>query len=296
MCIRDSRISVSKSRPLTLRTDSNVQFDDSLNKPGRRVKKLKSHTSSEISRAINDSENEQLNFTGSTEELSKFNKEKTLRRSSIASQHSAVSNDTYNSEYSTDAQSGFRSTITQSSGRFSAATEAPNIIKKNVRRSLSILSSTSSNSEMSSRTDSFYDITTASSPMNMDIRSNYNTRAESQFPKMNGNSPWLIKRGKSPIGRHSRISNRSLNRKLRHTNTTRAQSIIQEESSFDENDRSAILPEVNEYDSAEIAIQSDSETPSKANSPIYPIGIDSHDNRPSFLSVGRSLSLSLIHI
>ncbi|QEU59291.1 hypothetical protein KDRO_B05580 [Kluyveromyces lactis] len=278
------------TKPLPEQEDLNVQFEDITNKANHSFKKLKSHSSSEISKNVNEPQLNHLHIDAGTEDSLKISNNRGIRRSSIASQHSAISNDTFNSDYSTDAQSGFRSNNTQSSSRINANSETSAATRKNVRRTLSVLSSASSNSEMSSRTDSFYDITTASSPMNMDIRSNYNIRSDSQFPKINGNSPWLIKRGKSPIGRRSRISNRSLNRKFRQPTPNRADSVIQEESSFDENERASNLPEVSEYDSGEIAIHSDSETPSKGNTPLYAIGINHPESRPVLFNVGRSVS------
>ncbi|CDO95841.1 unnamed protein product [Kluyveromyces dobzhanskii CBS 2104] len=282
--------SIRNSLPATESADLNVQFEDKNNKVTHRVKKMKSHSSSEISKTQNGSDLQNLQLNESAEEILKISNNGGARRSSIVSQHSAISNDTYNSEYSTDAQSGFRSNNTQSSNRVNANSENLTATRKNVRRTLSVLSSASSTSEMSSRTDSFYDITTASSPMNMDIRSNYNARSDSQFPRINGNSPWMIKRGRSPIGRRTRINSRSLNRKFRHPTPGRAESVIQEESSLDENERASNLPEVAEYDSTEMAIHSDSETPSKGNTPLYTIGINHPEARPILFSVGRSMS------
>lgn len=277
------------------KTENNfVQFEDPVKQTeNSRLKKKKSLSSNEAIISKNESRVDASNNGASSEDLSKLGLHSSARRSSIVSQHSAISNDTFNSEYSTDAQSGFRSNVTQSSNRTTMASDSVSNIKKNVRRSMSVLSSASSNSEMSSRTDSFYDITTASSPMAMDIRANYNMRPESHFPKMGGNSFWSIKRGRSPIGRHNRINNRSLNRNFRQINTRRAQSVIQEESSFDENDRGDNLDGINEYDSAEIVIQSDGETGgtlSKETTPIYPIGLHSSDIRPVIFTVGRSMS------
>ena len=271
-------------------TDPNVQFEDITNKTEHRVKKPKSHSSIDIPNTPSGSELDRHRLSGSADEFLKLPNGRGDRRSSIVSQHSAVSNDTFNSEYSTDAQSGSRSNITQYSSRI-ANTSDTGSNRKNVRRTLSVLSTTSSNSELSSKTDSFYDITTASSPTTMDIRSNFNIRSESQFPKMNGNSPWHIQRGKSPVGRHARMTNRSLNRKFRHSNNSGTQSVIQEEGSFDdESENAANRPEISEYDSAEIATHSDSETPSKANTPLYTLSEGHNESRPVAFLVRRSAS------
>ncbi|SCU79830.1 LAFA_0B05864g1_1 [Lachancea sp. 'fantastica'] len=229
-----------------------------------RLKKFKSNTSSEMSRQNSlgnfDSEldhkaialNGQSNYDESTNDISKTGPV------SILSQQSEMSNDTYNSEYSTD---GNASNSKPASSLSSHTTRngngvilSPNVdsvdssslqSRTNLRGSMSIMSSASSASEKSSRTDSFYEISTASSPKTMDLRAMHTyANADSTVPRSIVGSQWLAKRGRSPVGRRGRLPKRNISRKLLNKNTSAAQSVIQEEGSFDDEDDNAELPPV----------------------------------------------------
>lgn len=224
------------------------------------VKKLKYRPKTEIfdHKLMNnyDSETENLHTTNSymNNDLKKTTLLKQRRPSSMVSQHSEISNDTYNSDYSTDGNQ-FNLRMTSPTNEFFKNGHhifAP-IMNENsflysktlARRSFSIMSSASSTSERSSRTDSFYDITTTSSPTIMNVRAlsphSKLLRADSTFPRIpistNTNSPLFAKRSRAFIGKNRRLNSRHMNQKSRRGNGSTTQSIIQEESSFDDNDQ-----------------------------------------------------------
>ncbi|KAH3902329.1 non-specific serine/threonine protein kinase SCDLUD_002149 [Saccharomycodes ludwigii] len=127
--------------------------------------------------AINNTKGGLINPNGNSALHTSFSNSEDKSRSRPVSILSDMSNFTYNSEYSTD---GDQTTSSIGTGRFLLGTPGSltnsGSIKKNskkissIRRSHSQLSSNSSTSDLSSKNDSFYDITTASSPLNMDIR------------------------------------------------------------------------------------------------------------------------------
>lgn len=288
------------------------------------LKKFKSNTSSEISRQTSlgnyDSEldlrsNVIVNKSPQVDSTADVKSPPPIRArpSSMLSQHSEISNDTYNSEYSTDGNQSSYKTGNSTNAGITRSTNSNSItVNSNgndnssisprafTKRSMSIMSSASSASERSSRTDSFYDITTASSPMNMDIRamngpsSNGGTsRADSAFPRANNNSPWFIKRGKSPIGRRGRLPHRNINRQLMKHSSAAAQSVIQEESSFD--DEAGIVEGDEDYNSLENhevgneqVLREDSTTPSKSSPLLSSVAII--DNKPVVFPMARSFS------
>ncbi|AAS51359.1 ACR133Cp [Eremothecium gossypii ATCC 10895] len=234
------------------------------------------------------------------------------RPSSMLSQHSALSNDTFNSEYS-DPQSVYKAPTGSSakvsgSGNINGGStgDSGSFSKSKVfaKRSVSIMSSASSASELSSKTDSFYDITTATSPTHLDIRATVNgtSRVESAFPRADSAAitpAWLTKRDKTSILRR-RVNTRTLKRnKLIRGNSTGTQSVIQEESSFSDNDEQAPIlaatevvyarisnnPELDE----DVPVQTDSSNSSHAELAIYPLTLNSDSKSGEFLA-GRSLS------
>ncbi|GAV54982.1 hypothetical protein ZYGR_0AS03050 [Zygosaccharomyces rouxii] len=153
---------------------------------------------------------------------------------------SEFSNDTFNSEYSTDGNTSSlrisdfpRPNFPHAStGDISSELKGRSIYKHALdRRDLSIMSSASSASEKSSRTDSFYDITTASPPMIMDIRKTKGTAvADSVLPRFGAQHTWFPRQNRSGSRRGS-IGRKNHNRGFtKHTSQT--QSIIQEESSL----------------------------------------------------------------
>ncbi|SCV05807.1 LANO_0H15610g1_1 [Lachancea nothofagi CBS 11611] len=275
------------------------------------LKKFKSNSSSEVSRQTSlgnyDSEldHRPLAVTG----LPSFDESKNgvqkVRPISILSQQSEISNDTYNSEYSTDGNvSNSKANSSLSSNTNKTASNvvlSPNVdgydnsslqSRITAKRSMSIMSSASSASEKSSRTDSFYDISTASSPKTMDLRamSTY-SNSDTTLPRVSVGSHWLAKRGRSPVGRRGRLPQRNISRKLLNHSSSAAQSVIQEESSFDD-DNAGDLAEpdiVPQLDSPDI-MKELNDTPSKPQTPNLEAEHPLIDRRPILFEMGRSLS------
>ncbi|SCU95554.1 LAME_0F12574g1_1 [Lachancea meyersii CBS 8951] len=280
-----------------------------------RLKKFKSNTSSEMSRqtSLGNYDSELENKPAAISDQSMYDESRNDNSKvgpiSILSQQSEISNDTYNSEYSTDgnaSNSKPNSSMSSHNNRnTSSVVLSPNMdsidnsslqSRVNGRGSMSIISSASSASEKSSRTDSFYEISTASSPKTMDLRamSTY-ANADTTVPRAAVGSQWLAKRGRSPVGRRGRLPKRNISRKLLNKSSTAAQSVIQEESSFDDDEDNAGIPVVH-------ATASDLERPSgmKENTaldaPALPVfSVLSQDNplmdrRPALFDMTRSLS------
>ncbi|CEP60126.1 non-specific serine/threonine protein kinase LALA0_S01e03620g [Lachancea lanzarotensis] len=280
-----------------------------------RLKKFKSNTSSEMSRQNSignfDSEldhkaialNGQSNYDDSTNDISKTGPV------SILSQQSEISNDTYNSEYSTDGNASnskpASSLSSHTTRNGNGVVLSPNLdsvdssslhSRANVRGSMSIMSSASSASEKSSRTDSFYEISTASSPKTMDLRAMHTySNVDSTVPRTSVGSQWLAKRGRSPVGRRGRLPKRNISRKLLNKNTSAAQSVIQEESSFDDEEDNVELPVVqveasglrDPVEAKHVLPREPSSLPGTTNSfpETPPI-----DRRPVLFDMARSLS------
>ncbi|CDF91045.1 unnamed protein product [Zygosaccharomyces bailii CLIB 213] len=154
---------------------------------------------------------------------------------------SEFSNDTYNSEYSTDGNASslrvadfprpnFPITM---SGEAAQDLQGRSIYKQTIeRRDMSVMSSTSSASEKSSRTDSFYDITTASPPMLMDIRNSKGlSMADSVLPRFGAQHALFPKRNFSG-SRRGNIGRKNHIRGFAKHNSSQPHSIIQEESSL----------------------------------------------------------------
>lgn len=282
------------------------------------LKKFKSTTSSEISHQTSlgnyDSEFDNrttISARQTAPDGQKFSPAQKGRPLSMLSQHSEISNDTYNSEYSTDGNQSnskpssvgnitTRQTNSVSISAHSTNTDGPSVYSRGgARRSMSIMSSASSASERSSRTDSFYDISTASSPKTMDIRAlNGNMVADTVAPRIAVGSSWLAKRGRSPITRRGRLPKRNISRKLLNRNSSATQSVIQEESSFeDEEEPPEVLRPSEEFPNTddpnltgeEDNLKSESGTASKASTPANP-AILSEVNRPGILNMARSFS------
>ncbi|AMD19038.1 HBR137Wp [Eremothecium sinecaudum] len=252
---------------------------------------------------------------GNTHSTSRANTAVKTRPSSLISQHSVMSNGTFNSEYSTDAQSGYKLSNSASarmsgSGQVNGSStgDSTSLSKSKMfaKRAVSIMSSASSNSEMSSRTDSFYDITTASSPINLDIRANSNTllsRVDSSFPRfgrVSTPSSWLPKREKNLLLRRARVNPRLVKRsKLTRANSSGTQYVIQEESSFSDGDGPAPIYTNNdaeygplgeqEEEAGEVVLQSNSATSSKSALPLYPLTLNSASKSGEY-QIGRSYS------
>lgn len=274
----------------------------------RQLKRFKSITSSDISRQTStgnyDSESLTNPLRRSDENLKSgiFTR---VRPISGISQHSEISNETFNSEYSTDGNtSSFKMSdsnksslplsytggVPQDSG-MNQKTSGNN--QKIARRDLSIMSSASSASERSSRTDSFYDITTASSPMMMDVRNiKRSSIKDSVLPRFGKQTSWMNKRNPGS-GRRSVLNRRNHGRDLLSRKSSHQQSIIKEESSSggddDRNDAGIILPLEGSVDEAdELAVHSDSEAPCASSNREH-VNLPKISKRASFMCV-RSLS------
>lgn len=283
------------------------------------LKKFKSNTSSEVSHQTSlgnyDSEVDHRPLTNgpATSDESKSVILKG-RPNSILSQQSEFSNDTYNSEYSTDGNVSYskaNSSLSSTNRNISSVIMSPNgegnenastQSRVAARRSMSIMSSASSASERSSRTDSFYDISTASSPKTMDLRAmgNY-TSADTIVPRMTLGSHWLSKRGRSPVARRGRPPKRNISRKLMNHTSSAAQSVIQEESSFDDEEDNAggLLEESDVHQLVSPSDMAGSQTdipstdipdiPSKPGTPVD-VNLPQGDYRPALFTMSRSYS------
>ena len=217
-----------------------------------RLKRFKSSISSEISQTSTgnyDSESAEnsrsISFDGKVSPPPIRNRP--------LSEISQISNDTYISEYSTDGNnSSFKISDTikpsyirkgsETTSQYSASSEkmTNGYGRKFVRRDLSIVSTASSTSERSSRTDSFYDITTATPVVTTDNRRNKNNNLkESVLPRFGTQRPWTGKRTYT-TSRHGKNARRSSKRGLFKITSSNTDSIIQEVSSSEEEDHNVI--------------------------------------------------------
>ncbi|SCU82652.1 LADA_0C07052g1_1 [Lachancea dasiensis] len=274
------------------------------------LKKFKSNTSSEMSRQTSlgnyDSEADPRSPPVALRPFDEGKGEiQRQRPNSVLSQHSEMSNDTYNSEYSTDgnlSNSKANSSMSSNANKSSGVMLSPNVESvdsssfqtRATRRSMSIISSASSTSERSSRTDSFYEISTTSSPKSMDMRTmNAFKHADTASPRMNVGTHWLAKRGRSPVGRRGRLPKRNLTRKLLNHSSSAAQSVIQEEGSFEDDEEKAAALAVPDAEPTlpsagkESAINSDPPRPvNSMSSPELP----AVDRRPILMNMSLSFN------
>lgn len=209
------------------------------------VTRLKSSsvTSRQTSTDNDDSESMDNSRSGSAE-IKKRNLVPTARPFSGLSE---ISNDTYNSDYSTDGNtSSYRVNdpplsqimktnsggTSQYSGNSEKLTNGTG--RRYIRRNQSLISNASSASEKSSRTDSFYDITTASPPAFIDNRSKNNFGLkESILPRFGAHHSWGPKRSYAS-NRVGSLGRRAQKRNYLKNNSSRTtQSIIKEEDSSD---------------------------------------------------------------
>lgn len=274
------------------------------NRQPRQLKRLKSTTSSDISGQTSESVNN--NLRAALNENSKPSLINNTRPMSGISQHSELSNETFNSEYSTDGNNSsfkvsdsVRTSLphanTGGMSQYSSGGDKSSISysQKISARDLSTMSSASSASERSSRTDSFYDITTASSPMVMDVRKiNRTPIKDSVLPRFGAQNSRLTKRSHGS-GRRANLIRRMHGRDFFKHNSAQAQSIIQEESSSGGDDEKNVK-EISLADGVplagvedeELAIHTDSETSAVISGPVK-LRVDGN---PETFAFSRSLS------
>ncbi|CCH59225.1 hypothetical protein TBLA_0B03860 [Henningerozyma blattae CBS 6284] len=217
---------------------------ESKNTTKPKLKKFKSIASSEISIQTStggdyDSESTTRKKYSSHDAIQSPVSLPAVRPLSSISQHS---NDTYLSDYSTD---GYNSSKLSDSSKFALGSKAMSTelsqgstgAKRFPRRELSIISNTSSTSEMSSRNDSFYDIATATTPFagNSSLKRPFGK--DPMSTRFDTQRSWLPTGGAtSRVRRNGSWRRRNQNRLLPHSNS-RTQFAIQEEiSSSDDND------------------------------------------------------------
>lgn len=208
----------------------------------RLLKRLKSTTSSDISGQTSAGNYDVETISNQNIQLAPYDEHRHLNssRPRPISGISEFSNDTFNSEYSTDgnasslrvadhSRTNFLYSIT---GEINSDSKGRSIYKHAFdRRDMSIMSSTSSASEKSSRTDSFYDITTASQPMIMDIRKSKGASvADSVLPRFGTQHTRFPRQNRG--SRRGSIGRKGHNRGFTK-HTSQPQSIIQEEGSLD---------------------------------------------------------------
>lgn len=208
----------------------------------RLLKRLKSTTSSDISGQTSAGNYDVETVSNQNIQLTPHEGHRSLyfSRPRPVSGISELSNDTFNSEYSTDGNTSSLRIVDfsrpnfphASTGEISSDFKSRGIYKHTLdKRDTSIMSSTSSISEKSSRTDSFYDITTASPPMIMDIRKTKKTAvADSVLPRF-GAQHTLFPRQNRNSSRRGSIGRKTHNRG-HNKHTSQPQSIIQEEGSL----------------------------------------------------------------
>ncbi|CCD25056.1 non-specific serine/threonine protein kinase NDAI_0E02390 [Naumovozyma dairenensis CBS 421] len=211
------------------------------------LKKLKSIVSSDFSRSS------LANYDSESVDNSYFlpNEDKRAGRSGSGRARplsfvSQISNDTYNSEYSTDGNTSsikFEDPMKGTNDTSGTLQQSPklgdNIItgyhRKFIRRDLSVISGASSTSERSSRTDSFYDITTTTLPITKNVRMiKSGSLKESVLPRFGSQRSWTGKR--SYIGsRHGgTLGRRNSKRYFLASPPNETDNVIQEESSSEE--------------------------------------------------------------
>ncbi|EDO17149.1 hypothetical protein Kpol_1072p19 [Vanderwaltozyma polyspora DSM 70294] len=213
-----------------------------------RLKKFKSATSSEFSyndstgNYDSESTNHAIHVSNDGVKLQNLKISSNIPpRPVLLSNLSEISNDTFNSDYSTDGNSSSikiadttQSFFPQGNGGLSQSSLAADksiihINKKIIRRELSFISSASSTSELSSRADSFYDLATASLPKAKESR-----KALRSSNKEMNSANFEAPRFWSPNSSYHRRNNmrrRSQKRGILQGTVNDTQPIIQEESS-----------------------------------------------------------------
>lgn len=174
---------------------------------------------------------------------------------------SQISNETYTSDYSTDGTTSFfqglenskssmaSNAVNHNYSQHSSSEKVLSSSKKVLTRNISIRSENSSTSERSSRTDSFYDITTSSPPMAFDSRNTIRSNLkESVLPRFGTQPVWPAKRTYSS-GRRGYSNRRRLNKKSNFLKNGSVDSvnIIKEESSSNEESHSDIKNSAPEF-------------------------------------------------
>ncbi|CCE63999.1 hypothetical protein TPHA_0G01630 [Tetrapisispora phaffii CBS 4417] len=187
------------------------------------------------------------------------------RLATSISQHSQLSNDTYASDYSTDGNNSsshkqeftkYRSGKKQNTTSLNRTEKILNVYgRKFVRRDKSIISTTSSTSEISSRADSFYDLATVSLPTpNEKYSSDIPNARKHKLSRFDTKKSWLPGEG------HSSRNNVRRRRSAKHNNykntVAENQFVIQEESSIDSDENNLqsnndllLSPRINLHDS-----------------------------------------------
>lgn len=232
------------------------------------VKRFKSTVSSNISGHGSDNNNHNNNnnnYNDADSDILTSSPSFSNKKSSLAklpsrplSSISQLSNETYTSDYSTDGtMSIFQRTVTDSSKGLLYSNPSNNGVSlyslsnsanghsadkinstgktqsRFIGRNVSIKSETSSTSERSSKTDSFYDITTASIPIIADKRSTYraNSTKDSVLPRFGlTQQPWSIQRNYN-TSRRNTFQRRGRTRKsvFLKGNSHDTESVIKEE-------------------------------------------------------------------
>ncbi|GAV50075.1 hypothetical protein ZYGR_0S02090 [Zygosaccharomyces rouxii] len=243
---KSSNQSTAKDQDTAASQLNDVSADDAVieskvHSDQRLLKRLKSRTSSDISGQTSAGNYDVETVFNQNIQLSSHDGHKSpnFLRPRPVSGISEFSNDTFNSEYSTDGNASSLRVSDfprpnfphASTGEVSSDLKGRSIYKQTLdRRDLSIMSSASSASERSSRTDSFYDITTASPPTIMDIRKTKGTAVTgSVLPRFGAQHTWFPRRNRSGSRRGS-IGRKNHNRGF--TKASQPQSIIQEEGSL----------------------------------------------------------------
>ncbi|KAG0663984.1 hypothetical protein C6P44_001359 [Monosporozyma unispora] len=241
-----------------------------------KVKRIKSTISSDMSRQASNSNYEDTDSYLLSPSQSYDNKKVPLTQlhSRPLSSISQMSNETYTSDYSTDGTTSFFqrtpseaskpplyktnsanaiSQYSSSSNLNGQSTEKLNNVGKSqgrfIRRTQSIRSETSSTSERSSKTDSFYDITTASLPVVSDMRNTHRITPikESVLPRFGvAQHPWPGQRAYS-ASRRNPIQRRGRNRKstFLKSSSRETDSVIKEEESVSSSGGDDTLPVTN---------------------------------------------------
>lgn len=208
------------------------------------LKRFKSTASSDISRRAStlNFDNESFDYARSISNDDK--RPVASNKARPASYVSQMSNDTYNSEYSTDGNtSSYKisdssimgrnnlESTGQNSSSVSDAFVGSGYSRKFIRRDMSIMSGASSTSDRSSRTDSFYDITTTSIPKikNVGMPTNISLK-DSVLPRFGTQHSWVTKRGYVAT-RHGKVGRRNSKRFYMKSPATETEDVIKEESS-----------------------------------------------------------------
>ncbi|SMN22128.1 similar to Saccharomyces cerevisiae YPL150W Putative protein kinase of unknown cellular role [Maudiozyma saulgeensis] len=220
------------------------------------VKRFKSTTSSDTSRQAS-----LLNYDGDSlrvvrSSYSDIKVSPKLSETRPLSNVSQFSNDTNTSDYSTDGNTTFQNSFDSSakpalkhgSSQYSLNSNSelgvkPPSSRKYLRRNLSVRSEASSASERSSRTDSFYDITTTTTQIKPFSRNkNVGNPKDSVLPHFSvqkGNGTWPSPNSnKYMLPRRSSLGRRRRNKKPSFLNNSQpgADDIIREESSSVDDD------------------------------------------------------------